>query len=110
MKFIPWKYLVGAALDAIAEFLIPRLRVNKHIAAFMGLSLDFGEASLERLTDGDTNNAAQMEALFVQKSEALLSTLLAGVIALVKNAELKKRIAAILLNAVAKLEEPTPTV
>lgn len=103
LSFIPWKKLVEIGLDFISANLLPKVKVNENIHAFFGLVLDFAAALVGVLTDQDPNNQVQIRQIFLAKIEALLSTLLAGVIDLVKDPTSKQRISAILVQALEKL-------
>jgi len=110
MNFFPWKYLAKLGLDYVADSLLPRLKVNQHILAFFQLTLGMGESSVDILTDSEPDNKTQLRTLFLARCETLLSSLLAGVVELVKESEAKKRIIAILYSAITKLQgDPVET-
>jgi hypothetical protein len=103
MKFIPWKYLIRLGLELIQTNLLPRLKVNIHLSAFFSLVLAFAAITADKLTDSDPENGKQVKAVFLERIDALLSTLLAGVIDIVKEDDLKKKIIAILQNGIDRL-------
>ena len=103
-----WKILVNIGFDYVVKHFFPRIKVSGTFAVLFERLISIGKKALDKVTDGDPNNAAQLQALWRENEEEIISSVLAGVVTSPKQPIDKLRIIAILEDTAEKLKSQLP--
>lgn len=100
-----WKILVNIGMDYVRRHLLPRIHVNPVLTGLFDRLLIIAGMAVDRITDSDPNNKAQLEQLWRDNVEEIISAVLAGGITAIRDAGTKERVICILQDAAAQLEK-----
>lgn len=100
-----WQVLAKIGFDYIRKNLLSRIQFSNQYFGTLFLKIaDMGEESIDRLTDNEPDDAAQLKQLLDENIEEIIVLVNAGAVTEIRNDETRIRVIAILEDTCDKLK------
>jgi hypothetical protein len=107
MLAMNFNFLVTIAFDYLRRYLQPKFEALAPFSDFLTVVFGFGEETVKLHTDNEPNNKAQMLALLENYAVTLASTLTVSLVKLIRNMNVRAKLAAIFADAAHQLNPPS---
>lgn len=106
-KAMNFNFLIDIAFDYLRRYLMPKFAALAPFSDFLSVLFNFGEKTADVYTDNDPNNKEQMLALLESNCVTLASTFTIALVRLIRNANVRAKLAAIFADAARQLSPPS---
>jgi hypothetical protein len=102
-----FNFLIDIAFDYLRRYLMPKFAALAPFSDFLSVVFNFGEKTADVYTDNDPNNKEQMLALLESNCVTLASTFTTALVKLIRNVNVRAKLAAIFADAARQLSPPS---